>query len=338
MSAAVLKGPGRLDVEEVPIPDLDAGQVLVEVEHCGVCGTDLHLVLEGWGQPGSVPGHEWTGRVVAVGDGVSAWAAGDAVVGGVPVPCGRCPHCASGRLSLCDHRDIGGGDANGAFAQFVAVDAASVLRRPAAMDSRTAALVEPLAVALHAIERSGAEPGHRVLVSGAGPIGALTIAALRALGVDDISCVEPGLARRALAADVGATEVRLPTALDLPSIAEPRRVACGAVDVAIECSGKAVAVEAALAQLRRGGTLVLVGAGVDPPSLDANRVLLNELVVTGAFEYGSGGFERALDLLGSGRLPVDRLLEPDDVPLAGALDAMRELADGTRAGKVLVAP
>jgi (R,R)-butanediol dehydrogenase/meso-butanediol dehydrogenase/diacetyl reductase len=337
MVAAVLKGPGRLEVEEVPVPPLDAGSVLVEVEHCGVCGTDLHLVLEGWGRPGSVPGHEWTGRVAAVGDGVTEWTEGDAVIGGAPVPCDRCPHCAAGRLSLCDHRDIGGDD-RGAFAQFVAVGAERLLRRPDGMPSRTAALVEPLAVALHAIERGAVAPGHRVLVSGAGPIGALTIAALRSLGIDDVSCVEPALGRRSLAACVGATEVRLPSALDVPTLAEPRRVVDGAVDVAIECSGKAVAVEAAVAQLRRGGTLVLVGAGIDPPALDANRVLLNELVVTGAFEYGTGGFEHALELLGSGQLPVDRLLEPDDVPLAGALDAMRQLADGTRAGKVLVAP
>ena len=119
---------------------------------------------------------------------------------------------------------------------------------------------------------------------------------------------------------------------------DPGSVADGAVDVAIECSGNARAMEAALGQLRRGGTLVLVGAGLEPPQLDPNRILLNELVVTGAFEYGPDGVAEALRLLATGRLPVDHLVEPDDVPLAGAVEAMQALAAGELAGKVLVRP
>ena len=124
----------------------------------------------------------------------------------------------------------------------------------------------------------------------------------------------------------------------MPSIAEPGRVVDGAVDVALECSGAAAAMVAALAQLKRAGTMVLVGAGIQQPRFDPNRILLNELVITGAFTYDHDGFERALGLLGSGALPTDRLLEPDDVPLDGVLDAMRQLADGHLAGKVLVKP
>jgi threonine dehydrogenase-like Zn-dependent dehydrogenase len=110
------------------------------------------------------------------------------------------------------------------------------------------------------------------------------------------------------------------------------------VDVVLECSGRAAAMEAGLAQLIRGGTLVLVGAGMEAPRFDPNRILLNELVVTGAFTYDQGGFERALDLLAAGAVPVDDLLEPEVVPLDGLLDAMRGLAEGRLAGKVLVRP
>jgi (R,R)-butanediol dehydrogenase / meso-butanediol dehydrogenase / diacetyl reductase len=201
-----------------------------------------------------------------------------------------------------------------------------------------AALTEPLAVALHGINLSGVRPGQRALVAGAGPIGALSIAALRAMGVDDVVCVEPGEGRRELAAAVGATEVRHPSELDVPSIAEPGKVVDGAVDVALECSGNARSMEACLAQLVRGGTLVLVGAGIEPPRFDPNRILLNELVITGAFTYDKDGFERALELLASGRMPVDALLEPNDVPLTGLLEAMQDLAEGRVAGKVLVRP
>lgn len=99
MAAAVLRGPGRLEVEDVPVPALDDDDVLVAVELCGVCGSDLHMVLEGWGQQGSWHGHEWIGRVAAVGGGVTRWAVGDAVVGGPTVRCGTCAACRAGRPS-----------------------------------------------------------------------------------------------------------------------------------------------------------------------------------------------------------------------------------------------
>jgi 2-desacetyl-2-hydroxyethyl bacteriochlorophyllide A dehydrogenase len=339
MPAAVLKGPGRLEVEDVAVPALGPDDVLVEVDRCGICGSDLHMVLEGWGQPGSVPGHEWTGVVAAVGDGVTRWRLGDLVVGGPPVRCGSCAMCIAGRPSLCTGRDTPGISLEqGAFATYIVQPGAELLAMPEGLDPRAAALAEPLAVALHGISQGGARPGHRVLVVGAGPIGALSIAALRALGVDDVICVEPGEGRQALAAAVGATEVRRPADLDVPNIAEPGRIVDDAVDVVLECSGNRKAMESGLAQLVRGGTLVLVGAGIDPPRFDPNRILLNELVITGAFTYDHDGFERALEMLASGALPVDDLLEPVDVPLAGVLDAMRDLAEGRLAGKVLVKP
>jgi threonine dehydrogenase-like Zn-dependent dehydrogenase len=339
MAAAVLKGPGRLAVEEVPVPAVGAGDVLVAIDLCGVCGSDLHMVVEGWGEPGSWQGHEWIGTVAAVGDGVAHWAVGDAVVGGPTVRCGTCAPCRAGRPSLCVTRDAPGiGPEQGAFATYKLAAAAELLAPPPGLDPRAAVLAEPLAVALHGITRSGIGPGQRALVLGAGPIGALTVAALRARGVDDVACAEPGERRRALAATVGATRVLDPADLEVPTIAEPGRVVDGAVDVVLECSGKRAAMEAGLAQLVPGGTLVLVGAGIEPPRFDPNRILLNELVVTGAFTYDQGGFDEALALLAAGRLPVDDLLEPGVVSLTGLLEAMVGLAEGRLAGKVLVRP
>jgi threonine dehydrogenase-like Zn-dependent dehydrogenase len=350
MPAAVLKGPGRLEVEEIPIPRLGRSDVLVEIDRCGVCGSDLHMVLEGWGQPGSVPGHEWNGVVVAVGDAVSRWRPGDAVVGGPPERCGRCGPCLAGRPSLCAGRETPGvGLEIGAFARFKVHPEGELLATPAGLSSRAAALAEPLAVALHGISQaglsgrgrqagSGGRGEQRVLVSGAGPIGALSIAALRAMGVEDVTCVEPHTGRRALAAKVGATRLRVPEDLEVPTMVEPGRIVDGAVDVVLECSGKARAMEAGLAQLDRGGTMVLVGAGIEAPRFDPNRILLNELVITGAFTYDVDGFERALELLAGGTLPVDDLVEPHDIDLYGILDAMHDLAGGRLAGKVLVKP
>lgn len=339
MQAAVLKGRGRVQVETVPVPPVGPRDVLVAVDLCGICGSDLHMVLDGWGAAGSWGGHEWTGRVVAVGSEVREWREGDAVVGGPTPRCGTCPMCRAGRPSLCSDRDTPGiGLERGAFATFKVAAADELLAMPAGLDPRAAALAEPLAVALHGIHRAPVTPRSSVLVFGAGPIGALSIAALRAMGVEKISCVEPHPGRRALAAAVGATSVCHPSELAVPSVADPGLVVDAAVDVVLECSGKGAAMEAGLTQLVRGGTLVLVGAGMDFPTFDANRILLNELVVTGAFTYDADGFEQALGLLASGALPVDVLLEPDPVPLEGLLDAMRGLAEGRLAGKVLVRP
>jgi 2-desacetyl-2-hydroxyethyl bacteriochlorophyllide A dehydrogenase len=339
MPAAVLKGPGRLEVEDVAVPTVGPDDVLVAVDLCGICGTDLHLVLEGWAEPGSWQGHEWIGTIVAVGDAVTRWQLGDPVVGGPMARCGVCAMCQANRPSLCAERDTPGvGASQGAFASYKLAPANEVLALPAGLDPRAASLAEPVAVALHAIQQGRVQPGQRVLILGAGPIGAISIAALRSLGVDDITCVEPSKARQALATTLGATRVLDPADLVVPSIAEPGLVVDDAVDVVLECSGKALAMEAGLAQLVRGGTLVLVGAGIESPRFNPNRILLNELVITGAYEYAHDGFERALDLLASGALPIDALLEPDDVPLTGLLEAMHDLANGRRAGKVLVRP
>ncbi len=338
MPAAVYKGPRRLEVEEIAVPDVGAHDVLVEVSHCGVCGSDLHLVLDGWARPGSVGGHEWTGVVVAVGDAVETWRVGDPVIGGPSVRCGDCVHCRAGRPSLCAGRDTPGTEPHqGAFARYTVAPHNELLPLPDGLDLRTAALTEPLAVALHALTLGGIAPGQRALVTGAGPIGALVVAALRARGVDDVVVSEPAVRRRDLAARLGA-EVVTPVDFDVPSAFEPGRVVTDAVDVVFECSGKGPAMEAGLAQLTRGGTLVLVGAGMDRPSFDPNRILLNELVITGAFTYDAGGFDAALDLLGSGSFPVAELVEPDEVVLDGLFDAFLALAGGEIAGKVLVSP
>lgn len=338
MPVAVYAAPGRLDLESRPTPRPGPHEVLVEVGHCGVCGTDLHLVLEGWGTPGTVPGHEASGTVVAVGDEVTTWSVGDAVVAGPSARCGTCAACRAGRPSLCADRSTPGrADPPGAFARYLLLPDHQLLAVPDGLPPRVAALTEPLAVALHAVTRSAIEPGQVALVSGVGPIGALVLAALRTDG-HEVDVVEPGPARQELARRLGARQVLHPDEVRTYSIAEPDAIDPDAVDVVFECSGRRRAMEAGLGRLARGGTLVLVGNGIDPPRFDPNRILLNELTVTGSFVYDAGGFEAALALLASGRLPVDDLVEPDDVGLDGLLPAMHALAEGRIARKVLVAP
>lgn len=307
------RGDRRIEVFERPRPEPGPGEVLVDVAWCGVCGSDLHFVLDGWSPPDVVHGHEWSGTVAQTGAGVTTWSVGDRVVG-YPSATG-----------------------DGAFATHHLTDATRLVAVPPEVDLRAAALTEPLAVAMHALARADLRPGEEVLVSGAGPIGALAVALLVDQG-HPVRVTEPRASRRELALALGATVASTPDNLEVPSIAEPTRIVEGAVDVVIECSGARSAIEAGLAQLRPHGRLVLVGAGIDPPRLDPNRILLNELVVTGAFEYEPDGFEAALALLATGRLPLDRLVHDTDVALDGIVGAMEALASGAIAGKVLVNP
>jgi 2-desacetyl-2-hydroxyethyl bacteriochlorophyllide A dehydrogenase len=337
MRAVVYRQKRQLEVQRCPVPQPGAREVVLRVSHCGVCGTDLHLVMEGWGRPGSIGGHEFSGHVAALGSEVSDWRLGEAAVGG-PVPgCGECPCCRAGRPGLCPVR--GGGfmeSFQGAFAEYVRVDESQLVRVPAAVSLREAALTEPLAVALHGITLSGVGPGERVLVTGAGPIGALTLAVLRARGVSDVVVSEPRPPRREIAAKLGAADVVEPDCLEAPRM--PFATVEDPFDAVLECSGSPVAFETALAQLKPMGRLVAVGTGMQRPRLDANRVLLNELVVTGAYNYDENGFVDALELLASGRLPTELLVESRDVALEGLQDAMERLVGGSLGAKVLVAP
>jgi threonine dehydrogenase-like Zn-dependent dehydrogenase len=352
----------EITVEDRPVPAPGPGQVVVEISHCGICGSDVHLMVDGWGPTDVVQGHEYSGTVVALGEGVDRWKVGDVVTCGPDPTCGACAACLAGEPSQCEGRgrplgaeepgtddgDDGKADAEprsqaghgapGGFATHTVVDARSLCAVPTGLGLRAAALAEPLAVALHAVTRAAIRPEQTALVFGAGPIGALVIAVLRARHLARIDVVEPAPGRQELARRLGADRVLTPAELPEPPRFGPDLIAEGAAHVVFECSGKRAAMEAGLAMVRRGGRLILVGAGIEAPRFDPNRILLNEITITGSFCYDHQGIEAALDLLASGALPVDVLLEPDDVGLDGLASALRGLAGGAITGKVLIAP
>jgi threonine dehydrogenase-like Zn-dependent dehydrogenase len=339
MPAAVFMGLRDVVVEDRPTPAPGPGELLLEVSHCGICGSDLHFLLEWGGRSAVIEGHEYSGTVAAVGPDVSGWTVGDRVVGGPSPRCGTCEFCLAHRPSLCLERSAVGGDGTawqGAFAGYKTVRAAEALPVPENLSLKHAALTEPLAVALHGITRAGgARPGTRWLVTGGGPIGFLSVAALKALGIDDVVVSEPKESRRILCEKLGARAVE-PSDLVTPEM--PYETVAEPFDIALECSGNGRAQESALAQLKRGGVLVLVGAGMARPKFDPNRILLNELVITGAFVYDHDGFPRALELLASGRLPNDLLVEQEDYPLSRLLDAAIGLHEGDLAAKAMIVP
>jgi (R,R)-butanediol dehydrogenase / meso-butanediol dehydrogenase / diacetyl reductase len=335
MPAAVYVGDGRIELDEIPRPEPGPGEVLVEIAACGICGSDLHMVLERYARPGAILGHEWSG-IVTDAPNDSGWSPGDRVVGNAAAGCGRCRPCRRGRPSVCLQRataDFVG--YRGAFCQYKTVSADGLVRIPDALATRPAALAEPTAITLHALQLADVHPEDRVLVTGAGPVGLLIVAVLHSRGVSDITVSEPSPVRRRQALDVGATRVIAPAALEEPPMALP---VAQPFAVAFECSGHASAAEAALGQLDYAGTLVIVGTGFEPPRFNQNRMIIFELEVIGTYNYNDDGFGPAVELLGSGTLPLASLIEPEDIPLSGVMHAMERLARGEIPSKVMVQP
>ncbi len=338
MRAVVYRGASDMAVETVPVPELGPDGVLVRVSRCGVCGSDVHLVTDGFARPGSILGHEWSGEVVAVGPDADPSMIGWRVVSAGDASCGTCRACRRGRSTVCRDRPAVDHLAfTGAYAEYFVTTAKRVLRVPDSVSDRAAALTEPLAVALHGVNVAQVEAADRVLVTGAGPIGLLTVAALAQRGVSRIVVSEPSPTRRERALAAGASRAVAPEELERPAnglqpVADP-------YDVVIECSGNLRAVTGGLEQLDWGGTLVLVGTGnPDMPRLNHIRLMVMELTITAAFNHDHDGFERALALLGSGAIPVDAVLGTRDIPLSEVLAVVTETAAGRGDGKVLVDP
>ena len=335
MSAAVYTGDGRVAVEEVPRPEPGPGEVLVEIAECGICGSDLHMVLERYARPGAILGHEWSG-IVASAPSDSGWSPGDRVVGNPAPGCGSCRPCRRGRPSVCLNRPVADfAGYRGAFCQYKTVAADGLIRIPDSLPTRVAALTEPMAITLHALRLADVHAGDRVLVTGAGPVGLLLVAVLRAQGVSDITVSEPSEVRRRQALAAGATRVVTPDSLEPPPMTQP---VAEPYAVVFECSGHAAAVEAGFGQLDYAGTLVIVGTGFEPPRINQNRMIIFELEVIGAYNYNDEGFQPAVDVLHRAGLPFDALIEPENIPLCEVMESMERLARGEIPSKVMVQP
>jgi 2-desacetyl-2-hydroxyethyl bacteriochlorophyllide A dehydrogenase len=251
MRAVVLDGHGSVLVTELPNPTAGAGEVVIAPEVVGICGTDIHLASGDYptGTFPVVPGHEFAGTVVEVGEGVTAFAVGDRVCVDPNVACGHCDQCLLGATNLCRNLVPIGVSSNGAVAELVVVPASVIFALPAGIDWATGALIEPLACVLHALDRIGPVADQRVLIYGAGSIGLLAAALLRARGVRSIDVIEPSPVRREAALEFGTDNAYAPG--ERPTERD--------VDLVIEASGHPSAVSDALGKLAERGTLLQMG-------------------------------------------------------------------------------
>lgn len=302
MKAAVYKRPNELAVIEIPRPAAGAGEVLLRVHDCGICGSDLHAARYGFGmRPDSVMGHEICGEVAEIGAGVSGFTVGERVASLAFRACGACRFCALGQEMHCENiRGHGFGQLPGGFAEFVACGARSLFRLPDHLTSRQGALVEPLSVARHAVRRAGFEPGARCLVMGAGPIGLATTLWLRALGAHAVVVSEPSAPRAELARGLGATAVVDPSC---ESPADKMRELTGqGLDVVFECVGAKSTLEQATQFAGPLGRVVVTGVCMEADEITPLRCIAKELTVAFSLGYTGGEFRETIDALAAGRI------------------------------------
>lgn len=313
MKALLLSKYRHLEITELPNPTPGPGEILVKVAACGICGSDVHGYDGSSGRriPPIVMGHEAAGRVAGVGPQVTGWSEGDRITFDSTIFCGTCRYCSLGDVNLCDHRQVLGVSCSdyrcaGAFAEYVIVPQRIVYRLPASLSFAEAAMLEAVAVAVHAVSLSRISPGDQALVLGAGMIGLLTLQALRAAGCSSVNVADVDASRLKLAEEVGATATLHATGDDLVSEILRRTNGAG-VDVAVEAVGIDATVRTAVQSVRKGGTVTLVGNIAPEITLPLQKVVTRQIRLQGSCA-SAGEYLQAIDLLTSGAIKVKPLI------------------------------
>jgi L-iditol 2-dehydrogenase len=311
MKALVLEEYKRLELRDAPQPAPGADEVLIRVAACGICGSDVHGYDGSSGRriPPIVMGHEAAGTVVGAGSGVAAFRAGDRVTFDSTIFCGACPFCLRGDINLCDHREVLGVSCGeyrraGAFAEFVTVPERIVHRLPPSMSFAEAAMLEPAAVALHAVHVSQLRGGETALVVGAGMIGLLTMQAARALGCARVLIADVDETRLRLAQSLGASETLQLSGADLAREVIARS---GGVDLALEAVGRQETIDAAIGSARKGGTVTLIGNITPQVTIPLQVVVSRQLRLQGT-AASAGEYPQAIDMIESGTIQVKPLI------------------------------
>ncbi|RDG37440.1 alcohol dehydrogenase [Streptomyces corynorhini] len=341
MRAVKWAGPGRLDEHEVPVPSVLPGRVLVRVSRVGVCGSDL-AILRGQharAEPGVILGHEFVGTVAAA-DAADAPPVGSQVAVRPLIACADrgtvppCRACASGNAHVCVALGLYGVDEPGGLAGYVSVRAAAVHPVAPAVPPARAALAEPLAVAVHAVSRSGLTAGATVVVFGAGPIGLFTALVARRGGAGDVLIVEPNAWRREIAERYGFAT--LPAGADTPALIRARTRGEGA-DLVFDSAGHPSVALQLTEAARIQGTIVVVGVYKTPPPVDLRTVNFAEHRLIGTRVYTREDFGTAVGLIETDELGLSAL-PTRTYPLDEAADAFAAAGGGEGSVKVLIEP
>jgi len=343
MKALVLQEYKKFAVEDLAVPTAKPGEVLVRVRACGICGSDVHGMDGSTGRriPPLVMGHEAAGEIAAVGQGVTAWKAGDRVTFDSTVYCGECWFCRRGDVNLCDNRQVLGvscGDyrRQGAFAEYVAVPERILYRLPDKLTFEQAAMVEAVSVAVHAAARTPNLKGATAVVVGAGMIGLLVVQVLRVKGCRQIIAIDLEEDRLQLALRRGATSAYRANEADLPAKIKALTEGRGA-DAAFEVVGLSPTLKTAMDCVRKGGSITLVGNLKAQVDLPLQAAVTRQLTLIGTCA-SAGEYPECLDLIASGQVNVTEFISATPPLTEGAEWFARLYAGEKGLMKVLLKP
>jgi 2-desacetyl-2-hydroxyethyl bacteriochlorophyllide A dehydrogenase len=342
MKAAALKASRSIEIVDLPDDEPPPGEVKLRVAFCGICGSDMHEYesaqpFRAMGMLQPVMGHEFSGRVVAAGDGVRHLHAGQLVVGNPGPGCGACAYCDAGRENLCRAGSLGGTGyiRPGAYAEYVTISERAAVPLPDDADARAAALTEPFAVARHGLIQGHYRPDELLVVAGAGPIGLLTVIAARAMGGTRIIVSEPLAGRRAAAEACGASHVVEPS--ELIEASQGLSEGNGA-ELSVDASGLPAGIASCVDATARGGRVVLAGVGDQPFPLDITRSIISELTYLAVLGYTRQEFIDAAMMIARREVDVTAVIS-EVVPVTATPDAFARLSDGRNdLRKLLVSP
>ncbi|QEG40546.1 galactitol-1-phosphate 5-dehydrogenase [Roseimaritima ulvae] len=320
MKALLLTEYEQMIVTDVPEPEVGPADVLVRVEACGICGSDIHGFDGSTGRriPPLVMGHEAAGVVEAVGEQVTGFAAGDRVTFDSMVSCGECHFCRRGHANLCDNRRVLGVSCgeyrrHGAFAELIAVPQHIVYKLPDGLPSEHAALIEAVSVAVHAANVTPVELGDTALVVGSGMIGLLTLQAIRAAGANTVIAVDVNQKRLDVARQLGADVTLNANEVDVPQRVAELTSGRGA-DVALEVVGATGTIQTAIAAVRKGGNVTLVGNVSPTIELPLQSVVTREITLRGTCGC-NGEYPACIAMMESGAIKVAPLIT-QQIPLS----------------------
>lgn len=311
MKASRFLGNKTFAVTDLPTPHAGPGELVLRNQVCGVCGTDVHIYH---GEPGSadvnppvVLGHEYSGEVVEVGEGVTGFAVGDHVTVDPNIYCGHCAYCQNGKKQLCPSMEAIGVTRDGGFAQYSRIPAAQAFKLEPTVPWEAAAMAEPLACCLHGIDLAGIQVGDKVCVVGGGAIGLLMVQLAKLSGASQIVLSEPNEKRRQVGLQLGANAAIDPTRPDAQEAFA--QVLGGGANVVIECVGNVPAVKSAFQFAGKGATVLLfsvpkVDATFDLPLFDVYK---KELTIKGSF-VNPDTHARAVALINSGKVDFDPII------------------------------
>lgn len=342
MKAAVFQGIRKISIEEVETPRAGDDDVVLAVAACGICGSDLHTYLHGsFVEPGQVMGHEFVGEVIEAGSAVDGIGIGDRITASPLQPCHECPRCAEGRYNLCPQawtQGIAYGKP-GAFAELVRIPGATVGQNVfplgTEISDEAGALVEPLAVAVHAVRLAEPVQGENILVLGLGTIGQQVVQTLGALGAAKVIGVDVSALRLSAATELGATV--LAGGADIADRIAAELGPGGEIAAVFECTGVPALAELALEQVRAGGTIVVVALYDDPVSFNPTVLVQKEIRLQGSIAYTNEDFAGAVALISSGQVQVGPLITQRH-SLDEIGEAFEVQLEKDRSLKVLVTP